>query len=74
MMFLLFHKTDPSTIVGLDLILKQIENAKLGKHANDVDAVLTSIEGLYKILCDSHRAPENFRCIILDALATGPNH
>ena len=74
MMFLLFQKTDPSTIVGLDSILKQIENAKLGNHANDVDAMLTSIEGLYKILRDNHRAPENFRRLILDALATGPNH
>ena len=74
MMFLLFQKTDPSTIVGLDSILEQIKNAKLGNHANDVDAMLTSIEGLYKILRDNHRAPENFRRLILDALATGPNH
>ena len=46
MIFLLFQKTDPSTIVRLDSILKQIENAKLGKHANDVDGMLTAIEGL----------------------------
>ena len=74
MIFLLFQKTNPSTIVGLDSILKQIENAKLGNHANDVDAMLTSIEGLYKILCDNHRAPENLCCLILNAFATGPNH
>ena len=73
MMFLLFQKTDPSTIVGLDSVLKQIENSKLGKHTNDVDAMLTAIEGFYNILRDNHRAPENFRCLILDALATGPN-
>ena len=74
MMFLFFQNTYPSTIVGLDSILKQIENAKLGKHANDVYAMLTAIKGLYKILRDNHRAPENFRRLILDALATGPNH
>ena len=65
MIFLLFQKTDPSTIVGLDSILKQIENSNLGKHANDVDVMLTSIEGIYKILHDNHRAPENFRRLIL---------
>ena len=74
MMFLLFQKTDPSTIVGLDSILKLIENSKLVKHGNNVDSMLAAIEGLYKILCDNHRAPENFRRLILDALATGPNH
>ena len=74
MIFLLFQKTDPSTIVGLDSIPKQIENAKLGKYANDVDVMLTAIEGLYKILCDNHCAPENFRRLILDALAAGPNN
>ena len=74
MMFLLFQKTDPSIIVGLDSVLKQIESAKLGKHTNYVDAMLTAIEGLYKILRDNHRAPEDFRRLILDALATGPNH
>ena len=74
MMFLLFQKTDPSTIVVLDSILKQIENDKVGNHANDVDAMLTAIEGLYKFLRDNHRAPKNFCRLILDALATGPNH
>jgi len=74
MMFLLFQKTDPSTIVGLDSVLKQIENAKLGDYTNDVDAMLTAIENLYKTLRDNHRAPENYRRLILDALATGPNH
>ena len=46
MMFLLFQKMDPSTIVGLDSVIKHIENAKLGKHANYVDLMLTAIEGL----------------------------
>ena len=74
MMFLLFQKTDPSTIMELYSILKQIENAKLGNHAKDVDVMLTAIEGLYKIFRDNHRTPENFRRLILNALATGPNH
>ena len=43
MIFLFFQKTGPITIVGLDSILKQIENTKLGTHANDVDAMLTAI-------------------------------
>ena len=74
MIFLLFQKTDLSTIVGLDSILNQIKNAKLGKHVNNVYAMLTAIKGLYNILRDNHRAPENFRRLILDALAPGPNH
>ena len=36
--------------------------------------MITAIKGIYKILLDNHRAPENFRLLILDALATGPNH
>ena len=36
--------------------------------------MLTSIEGLYKILHDKHRAPENSRRLILDTFVTGPNH
>ena len=36
--------------------------------------MLSAIEGLYKILCANHRAPDNFRCLIIDALATGPDH
>ena len=36
--------------------------------------MLTAIEVLYNILCDNHRVPENFSCLILDALGTGPNH
>ena len=74
MMFLLFQNTDPSTIVVLDSILNQIKNTKLGNHTNNFDAMLTAIEGLYKILRDNHGAPENFRRLILDASATGPNH
>ena len=45
-----------------------------GNHANDVDAMITAIEVLYRIPCDNHRAPENFSFLILDALGTGPNH
>ena len=71
---MLFQKTDPSTIVELDSILKQIKNSELGKHANDVDAMLTAIEGLCKILCYKHCAPETFCCLIRDELAMGPTH
>jgi len=74
MMFLLFQKTNPSTVVGLDSVLKQIESAKLGDHTNDVDAMLTAIECYYKVLRNNKRAPEHYRRLLLNALATGPNH
>ncbi len=36
MLFLIFQKINPSTVVGLDAVLKKIKNAKLGDHTNDV--------------------------------------
>ena len=32
MIYLIFKKTDPSTVVGLDSILKNLETTKLGYH------------------------------------------
>ena len=48
-MFLIYQKTNPSTVVGLDSVLKDIEDAKLGNFTNDVDAMLTASESHYKI-------------------------
>ena len=36
--------------------------------------MLTSIEGIYKILRDNHRAPGNFRRLILYTLTIGTHH
>ena len=74
MLFLVLQKIDPNTVVGLDGILKKLENVKLGDHGNNVDTMLTYMEKLYKNLKDNGRPPENYRRLIFDALKTGPNH
>jgi hypothetical protein len=74
MLFLIFEKVDPSTVMGLDSILKKIENAKLGDYSNNVDSMLTMIESNFKILKENKKAPDSYRRLLLDALITGPNH
>ena len=74
MVFLMFQKIDPNTVVGMDSVLKRMEGAKLGDFANDVDRMLSTMEGWYRILQDNQRPPENYRRLLLDALITGPNH
>ena len=73
MLFLIFQKIDPSTVVGLDAVLTKLERAKLGDHSNDVDTMLQMMENHYRTLKENGRAPENYRRLLLDALATGPN-
>ena len=73
MMFLIFQKIDPSTVVGLDAVLNKLERGKLGDHSNDVDVMLQMMENHYRTLKENGRAPENYRRLLLDALATGPN-
>ena len=50
MVYLIFMKTYPSTVVGLDSVLKKLETTKLGYHSNCVDTMLTIMEGNYKNL------------------------
>ena len=66
MMFLVFQKMDPSTIVGLDSILEQIKNADNQSYRRDANS--------HREFRDNHRAPENYHRLLLGALATGPNH
>ena len=73
MLFLIFQKIDPSTVVGLDSVLAKLERAKLGDHSNNVDTMLQMMENLHKTLKENGRPPENYRRLLLDALATGPN-
>lgn len=73
MMRLIYNIIDPSTVVGFDSVLKKIEQARLSNHGNCVKSMLTSIESLYAILADNNVAPTNYRRLVLDALATGPN-
>ncbi len=74
MLYLIFTKIDPSTSVGLDSIVEDLENAKLGDHQNDVDKMLTVMESNIKILKDNDAAPRNIRKLLINALKTGPNH
>ena len=74
MVFLIFQKIDPNTVVGMDSVLKRMENVKLGDFSNDVDQMLSEMETSYRILQDNNRPPENYRRLLLDALITGPNH
>ena len=74
MMFLIFQKTQPSTIVGLDSYLKKLEACKASDHSNDIDKMLTHMESNYMVLREHDKAPENYRRLLLDALGTGPNN
>jgi hypothetical protein len=74
MLFLIFEKVDPSTVVGLNSILKKIENTKLGDYSNNVDSMLTMIETNFEILKENKKAPDSYRRLLLEALVTGPNH
>lgn len=73
MLFLLIQKIDPSTIVGLDVILDSLEEAKLGDHKNDVDQMLTEMESKYNVLKDNDQAPRNILKILFRALKSGQN-
>ena len=74
MIYLIFMKTDPRTVVGLDYVLKKLNATKLGDHLNFVDTMLTIMEGHYKNLRENGRSPEHFHHLVLDVLSTGPNY
>ena len=74
MVFLMFEKIDPNTVVGMDTVLKRMENAKLKDFGNDVDRILSTMEQWYKVLEDNQRPPEKYRRLLLDSLGTGPNY
>ena len=73
MIYFIFMKTDSSTAVGLDYVLKNLETTKLVDHSNCVDMMLTIMEGHYKNLRENGRPPDHFGHLVLDALSTGPN-
>ena len=74
MIYHIFMKTDPSTVVRIDSVLKKLETTKLGYHSNCVNTMLTIMKGHYKNLCVNGHPPEHFRRLVLDALSTGPNY
>ena len=74
MVFLMFQKIDPNTVVGLDTVLKRMEGAKLKDYCNGIDKLLSATKQWYQILQDNQCPPENYRRLLLDALGAGPNH
>ena len=74
MAFLIYQKIEPSTTVGLDSLVEDLQKAKLGNYSNDVDKMLTDMEAKFKILNLNGQAPLNYRKLLLDSLSTGPNH
>ena len=72
--YIIFMNTDPSTVVGLDSILKKLETTKLGDHLNCVNTMLIIMEGHYKNLRENGRPPEHLHCLVLNALSTGYNY
>ena len=74
MAYLIYQKIKPSTTVGLDSLVEDLQKAKLGNFGNDVDKMLTDKEAKYKILNLNDQAPNNYRKLLIDALGTGPNH
>ena len=73
MIYLIFEKIDPSTIVGFDSLLKNLETMKLGDFSNNVDTMLTRMVALYSTLYDNGQGPRHYRRYIFKALLTGPN-
>ena len=73
MLSIIYSQIQPSTTVGLDSLLGDIENAKLKDYQNDVDKMLKMVEANYKILKLNGEAPKKYLKLILEALATGPN-
>ena len=74
MIFLIYNQVDPTTEVGMDLVLKMLENCKLAEHGNDVHEMLKFMEKCCRKLRNNGKAPPNFRRLLLDALASGQNH
>ena len=69
----MYQMIDPSTEVSVDLVLKMLENCKMGEHGWDADAMLKHMEKCYRKLKDNKKAPTNWRRLILDACGTGKN-
>ena len=74
MLHMMYENMDPTTEVGMDSILKEMESMKLSNFSNNVDTMLESMERNFKVLYDNGQAPNNYRRLVLDALVTGPNH
>ena len=74
MLHMMYENMDPTTEVGMDSILKEMESMKLSNFSNNVDTMLKSMERNFKVLYDNGQAPNNYRRLVLDALVTGPNH
>ena len=72
--YIIFMNTDPSTVVGLDSILKKLETTKLGDHLNCVNKMLIIMEGHSNNLGEKGRHPEHLHCLVLNALSTGHNN
>ena len=72
--YLIFMKTDYSTVLGIDSVFKKLETTKLGDHLNCVNMMLTIMEGHYKNLCENGWPPEHFHRLVLDTLSTGPKY
>lgn len=73
MAFLIYERIDPSTTVGLDSVLEAIENAKLCNYNNDIDKMLTDMDGKYKLLKENGEPPRNYRKLLFRALQSGSN-
>lgn len=74
MLHIMYENMDPTTEVGMDSILKEMESMKMSAFSNNVDDMLKSMERNYKVLYDNKQAPTNYRRLVLDALVTGPNN
>jgi len=73
MIFIMYQMIDPSTEVSMDLVLKMLENCKMGEHGWNADEMLKHMEKCYRKLKGNRSAPANYRRLLLDALATGKN-
>ncbi len=73
MLKIILEKIDPDTLVGMETLRIKLEMSKLSDFENDVDKLLTFMEGIHKTLCENGHDPESYRRYVINALLSGSN-
>ena len=72
-LYLIMDRVDPSLAVNVENLREDIENARMHTFGNDVDVMLTFIEGKYQKILDMNKSCESLTRYTLRALVSGPD-
>ncbi len=72
-LYMIFRKFHPDTIVELDAIEEKLEMARLVDFSNDVDDLLISMQVNFIILQKNGQESRKYCNFLLNALKTDPN-